>query len=546
MGNCNENNQIKHKNKLDSINTNNKSSKIIVGSDFVIEGMGDAFSLCDNKKNIILSDLKDLYPEKTEKKYHNVDKMRSIGVLNEEKELCDKIIEYKKKIGADYDDWEIKKDNIKVKIDIVSAFVQDGVWNLDTYKKKILEQYKWEVKLLLFVEKDPSLNEQQKKVLKDRVNKRKQIIDTELKQNPEEGEKSEEQQKQDLKKEEAPEGPDLYPEKTEKKYHNVDKMTSIGVLNDEKDLCDKIIEYKKKIGADYDDWEIKKDNIKDKKDKVSSFIQDGVWNLDKYKKNIMEQYKWEVKLLQFVEKDPSLNEQQKKVLKDRVNKRKQIIDTEIKQIPEDEEEPKTFTKKLNDTSQNKNSPNISDINRYITKINELEKKLNEEKEKNQIIINENNNLTKKINELKIELNQIEDLKQTINKLNIELNQLKESNLKLENYIRQNNINILNISSQQNNKDVYYDLNSLNLNPNDKIISVNFVSMGNNDIGHYSLVCKYKDLFVKLEERLYNDFQQFTNYETYFEANGRRVKRFKTLEQNNIKNNDIINIFIIEE
>ena len=140
-------------------------------------------------------------------------------------------------------------------------------------------------------------------------------------------------------KEQAPKGPDLYPEKTEKKYHSVDKMTSIGVLNEEKELCDKIIEYKKKIGADYDDWEIKKDSVKDKIDTVTSFIQDGIWDLDKYKKNIMEQYKWEVKLLQFVEKDPSLNEQQKKVLKDRVNKRKQIIDAEIKQNPEDEEEP---------------------------------------------------------------------------------------------------------------------------------------------------------------------------------------------------------------
>ena len=140
-------------------------------------------------------------------------------------------------------------------------------------------------------------------------------------------------------KQQAPKGPDLYPEKTEKKYHSVDKMTSIGVLNEEKELCDKIIEYKKKIGADYDDWEIKKDSVKDKIDTVTSFIQDGIWDLDKYKKNIMEQYKWEVKLLQFVEKDPSLNEQQKKVLKDRVNKRKQIIDAEIKQNPEDEEEP---------------------------------------------------------------------------------------------------------------------------------------------------------------------------------------------------------------
>ena len=52
--------------------------------------------------------------------------------------------------------------------------------------------------------------------------------------------------------------------------------------------------------------------------------------------------------------------------------------------------------------------------------------------------------------------------------------------------------------------------------------------------------------MKLEERLYEDFQQFKNYETYFEVNGKRIKRFQTLEQNHIKNNDIINIFIIDE
>ena len=330
----------------------------------------------------------DLYPEKTEKKYHSVDKMTSIGVLNEEKELCDKIIEYKKKIGADYDDWEIKKDNVKDKIDTVSSFVQDGVWDLDKYKKNILEQYKWEVKLLQFVEKDPSLNEQQKKVLKDRVNKRKQIIDTELKENPEEeGEKSAEQPKQESKKEEAPKGPDLYPEKTEKKYHNVDKMTSIGVLNEEKELCDKIIEYKKKIGADYDDWEIKKDNVKDKIDTVSSFVQDGVWDLDKYKKNILEQYKWEVKLLQFVEKDPSLNEQQKKVLKDRVNKRKQIIDAEIKQNPEDEEEPpqkeepkKEETKKGDDKKEEKKDAKI-ELKKSLSPLFSVPKDKEEEEKK---------------------------------------------------------------------------------------------------------------------------------------------------------------------
>ena len=85
-----------------------------------------------------------------------------------------------------------------------------------------------------------------------------------------------------------------------------------------------------------------------------------------------------------------------------------------------------------------------------------------------------------------------------------------------------------------------------IKPDDRMIIVNFVSMGRNDIGHYSLICKMRDLFVKVEERLYEDFPQFKDYETYFGVNGKRIKRFKTLEQNQIKNNDIINIFIIDE
>ena len=112
---------------------------------------------------------------------------------------------------------------------------------------------------------------------------------------------------------------------------------------------------------------------------------------------------------------------------------------------------------------------------------------------------------------------------------------------MENDLAQKDIEIQKLRSQKSND--YFDISSLE--PNDKIIGVNFVSMGINDIGHYSLVCKTRDLFVNLEERLYNDFPQFKNYETYFEVNGKRIKRFQTLEQNKIKNKDIINVFIIE-
>lgn len=176
------------------------------------------------------------------------------------------------------------------------------------------------------------------------------------------------------------------------------------------------------------------------------------------------------------------------------------------------------------------------------KINELERQLKEEKDKNQKLIVENKNLKEKINTLNKEIEQIEGLKDKINKLNKELNEIKELNIKMEKDLSQKNIEIQKLSSQQN-KD-YYDISSLK--PDDKIITVNFVSMGSDDIGHYSLICKKRDLFVRIEERLFEDFPQFKNHETYFETNGKRIKRYQTIEQNKIKTNDIINIFIVEE
>ena len=161
----------------------------------------------------------------------------------------------------------------------------------------------------------------------------------------------------------------------------------------------------------------------------------------------------------------------------------------------------------------------------MIEIKDLKRQLKEEKDKNLKLINENN-----------------ILKNTIDNLNKKLEQIKGIKQSLENDLAQKDIEIQKLRSQKSND--YFDISSLE--PNDKIIGVNFVSMGSNDIGHYNLVCKNRDLFVRLEERLYDDFPQFKNYETYFEVNGKRIKRFKTLEQNNIKTNDIINIFIIEE
>ena len=226
-------------------------------------------------------------------------------------------------------------------------------------KKKIQEQYKWEKKLLIFVDKDPTLNTEQKNIIKTRVNDRLKIIEDELTKNPdEEAEKESQQQKKEAPKASAPaatskkQSPpttapakeDYYPEPAEKRYHNINKMESIGVLNNEKELCDTIIDYKKKIDKDYDTWEFKKENIDNKVQLLTSQVEDGIINLAVYKKKIQEQYKWEQKLLIFVEKDPSLTKTQKTILIDRVNKRKKLIEEELTQNPEEEgggeEEPK--------------------------------------------------------------------------------------------------------------------------------------------------------------------------------------------------------------
>ena len=77
------------------------------------------------------------------------------------------------------------------------------------------------------------------------------------------------------------------------------------------------------------------------------------------------------------------------------------------------------------------------------------------------------------------------------------------------------------------------------------MSINFVSKGFQDIVNYAIPCKNTDLFVRLEEKLNNDFPQLKERETYFKVNTRLVKRFKTLDENMIKSGDIINVFVYD-
>ena len=139
-------------------------------------------------------------------------------------------------------------------------------------------------------------------------------------------------------------------------------------------------------------------------------------------------------------------------------------------------------------------------------------------------MSKNDNLEKKINDLN---NEIEKMKNKIKTLKYDLDQ---KDIEIQNYI----------SEKNDKKNII-----TSLKPGEVIISVLFLSMYRADIQNYSLPCKNTDLFVKPEERLYEYYPEFKNYETYFEVNARRILRFKTIEENHIENNSIISVFTFD-
>jgi len=79
-----------------------------------------------------------------------------------------------------------------------------------------------------------------------------------------------------------------------------------------------------------------------------------------------------------------------------------------------------------------------------------------------------------------------------------------------------------------------------LKPGEKLLSINFLS-NDQKISNYSIPCKNTDVFVKLEEKLNQDFLWLKNKKYYFLNRGNVIERFKTIEENNIQSNDIIQI-----
>jgi len=157
------------------------------------------------------------------------------------------------------------------------------------------------------------------------------------------------------------------------------------------------------------------------------------------------------------------------------------------------------------------------------------------------------------------LNQLNEEKNKNKKLLEELDKerikVKELNDKIKIYENSNNENIKKIKEMENlikSKDS--EINKLK-NNNDKnkitsietgeeIIAIFFTSI-KQDI-HRPIPCKNTDTFVKIEEKIYNEYPKYKDYNTYLTVNGNVIKRFKTLEENGIKDGNTIIVNIYEE
>ena len=80
-----------------------------------------------------------------------------------------------------------------------------------------------------------------------------------------------------------------------------------------------------------------------------------------------------------------------------------------------------------------------------------------------------------------------------------------------------------------------------LSDNEKLISIKFISVEQNI--NLTVIAKNTDYFSFIEKILYDHYPNYKQFENYFLVNGSKINKNITLEENKIKNNDILTVVI---
>ena len=174
--------------------------------------------------------------------------------------------------------------------------------------------------------------------------------------------------------------------------------------------------------------------------------------------------------------------------------------------------------KLNNELNAEKSNNIK-LTERIKELEIINKKTEEEKTK------------QKTKELSNEINEEEDLMtQLLEKIkvlnnNIKTNDNKEKTIELLEEIRLKNKMLSNFPFK--------------LSEGEHILSVIFVS--SDQKMHYSTLCKNTDKFSTIENMLYDAYPEYTDTKNNYFVNGNKIDKYKSLDFNKIKNNDVITL-----
>jgi len=145
-------------------------------------------------------------------------------------------------------------------------------------------------------------------------------------------------------------------------------------------------------------------------------------------------------------------------------------------------------------------------------------------------INELENIIKELNNKLIEKDKL------LKEEKIKNNSLNKKIKEIENISNKANLNIIELENEIKLFRTYYHFSS-----NEKLILIKFIST-NQDI-NCTVISKNSDDFKKIEKILYYKYPKYKDSENYFLANGNIINKDRTLEENKIRNNDILTLGI---
>ena len=76
-------------------------------------------------------------------------------------------------------------------------------------------------------------------------------------------------------------------------------------------------------------------------------------------------------------------------------------------------------------------------------------------------------------------------------------------------------------------------------PHERLMAVIVISLDQKV--HNAYICKNTDQFNVIERQVYEDFPELKEQENFFLNSGIKINRFKTMDENKIKNSSIIQL-----